>query len=196
MTEYTQKTKQFIINSAKQPIYMCREDIILFNLNACFVKKNNFAKYEAALKEAIQKGGKKINFGNFASLCYKLGINYSSKEALEFAEAIITVAKIDHLTVIQNNINMYGEVDMRPIDSLIKYDRQNNVVYTNKVLIDCLKILGYVEGQIRDVITVTKDFRKIIPEDLINELPIVNKKNTKAYEKIQTFISNKKKDIK
>ena len=192
MSEYTQKTKQFIINSAKQPIYICRENIVLFNLNSCFVKKNNFAKYEAALKESIQKGGKKVNFGNFASLCYKLGIDYASKEALEFVEAIVTIAKMDKLEVVQNGILSYGETDMQPIDSLIKYDKQSNIIYTNQVLIDCLKILGYVESQTRDIIMVTKDFRKIIPEDLINELPIVNKKNIRAYEKIQNFIHGRK----
>ena len=38
---YKQKTKQYIINSAKQPAYFIQDDFIILNLNANFPKKDN-----------------------------------------------------------------------------------------------------------------------------------------------------------
>lgn len=185
MAEYKQKTKQFLINSAKQPIYAFRDDCILFNLNAGVQKKGNFAKFDAAIKEIVLKGGSKVNFCNLASLCHKLELNYCSMEVFELAKRAILTAKNAGLEVVQKGLKSYGEIDMQPMHSLISYDKQNNVLYTNLVLVDSLKILGYVDAQIKEIIDFTKDFRQIIPEDLIEDMPIVNEKTMAAYERIK-----------
>jgi hypothetical protein len=185
---FKQKTKQYIINSARQPVYTIRNDVVLFNLNSCFVKQNNYARFETLIRESLSHGCKKINLGNLAALCYKLDMDYCSKETLEFVRIIVTIIKQHKVELVQNNIRSYGEVDMQPIDNLISYDEVNNIVYINSVLVECLKILGYVDSQIRDIITVTKDFRKIIPLDLIAELPIANSRTLKAYEKIKEVL--------
>ena len=75
-----QKTKQFIINSAKQPVYTIRNGLILFNLNACFIKQNNYARFETMVRESLSHGVKKLNLGNLAALCYKLDMDYSIGE--------------------------------------------------------------------------------------------------------------------
>jgi len=188
MSQYKSKTKQYVINATRQPLYIHRDDYILFNLNACFVKKNNLTRFETLLREAVAKGGTKLNLGNLASLCYKLGMDYCSDETFEFIQKVIYVAKQEDIQLTQDGILSYGEVDMCPIDNLISHDKKNCVIYTNSVLVDCLKILGYVDSQIRDIINVTKDFRKIIPEDLIEELPTKNRKTIKAYERIKKLI--------
>lgn len=185
MAEYKQKTKQFIINSAKQPTIAFRGDFVLFNLNACIPKKNNFIKFDAALKELILKGGTKVNFCNLASLCHKLEMDYCSDEVFELAKRVILSAKNAGLEVLQNKVRSYGEIDMQPMHSLISYDKSNNVLYTNVVLIDSLKVLGYVDAQIREIVDFTKDFRHIIPEDLIEEMPIANERTIAAYERIR-----------
>ena len=184
MAEYKQKTKQYIINSAKQPIYAFRDDCILFNLNACFVKKGNFIKFDANIKEIAAKGGKLVNFCNLASLCAKWEWNYCSDEVLNLVKRAAYTARESGLKVVQRGIKSYGEIDMKPIDNLISYDEDSNVLYTNIVLVDCLNLLGYVDSQIREVAEYTKDFRKVIPPDLIDELPIANRKTKKAYERI------------
>lgn len=188
MATYKQKTKQYVINASRQPIYVNRDDYILFNLNACFVKKNNYTRFETMVKEAKSKGGTKLNLGNLASLCYKIDMDYCSKETLEFVSKLVEIARKEKLIVTQDNIKLYGETDMQPIDNLISYDRQNSIIYTNSVLVECLKILGYVDSQIREVVDFTRDFRKIIPEDLVDELPILNKRTSKAYNKIKGII--------
>lgn len=187
MAVYKQKTKQYIINAAKQPVYMQRGDVMLFNLNACFVKKNNYARYEALITEAVATGVNRVNLGNLASLCYKLEMDYASQETFDFVQTIVEIARQDKVFLVQDEIKSYGEVDMQPIKSLISYDGKSNVIYTNFVLVECLKVLGYQDSQVRDVVNITRDFRKIVPEDLIAELPIKNKKNNKAYERIKAL---------
>lgn len=188
MTTYKQKTKQYVVNAARQPIYLLRDDAILFNLNACFVKKNNYTRFETILKEAVSKGGKSINLGNLASLCYKLEMDYCSRETLDFVQKIVDICKKEQVGITQDNVKLYGEVDMQPFDNLISYDRNSNIIYTNHVLVSCLKILGYVDSQIREVVDFTKDFRTVIPDDLVAELPIANRKTNKAYVKIKGIL--------
>ena len=183
-----QKTKQFIINSAKQPVYTIRNGIILFNLNACFIKQNNYARFETMVRESLSHGVKKLNLGNLAALCYKLDMDYCSKATLDFVKIITTIIKQHKAELVQENIRSYGEVDMQPIDTLISYDSFNNIIYINSVLVECLKILGYVDSQIGDILTVTRDFRKVLPIDLIAELPIANTRTLSAYEEIKEVL--------
>ena len=189
MAEYKQKTKQYIINSAKQPIFAFRNDCVLFNLNACFIKRNNFIRFDSALKEIVNKGGKNINFCNLASLCAKWEIDYCSDDIFVFVQQIVTTARQLNLKVIQNGFKSYGEIDMRPIDTLISYDAENNILYTNVILVECLNLLGYVDSQIRELADYTKDFRKIVPEDLIEEMPIMNRRTKKAYKRMRECLN-------
>lgn len=191
MAPYKTKTKQYVINSAKQPIYVHRDEYILFNLNACFVKKNNYVRFQSMINEAVEKGGTKLNLGNLASLCYKIEMDYNSEETYEFVQRIIEIIKGEtDIELTQDNILSYGETDMRPLDSLVSYDGKSNILYTNSVLIDCLKILGYGEAQVHSIIDFTKDLSKIIPCDLIEELPISNKFTRKSYDKIKGLIND------
>ena len=188
MGQYKQKTKQYVVNSAKQPIYIHRDDYILFNLNSCFVKKNNYVRFQSMLEEAIDKGGSKLNLCNLASLCYKIEMDYASLETYEFIEKLVEIISKFNLKTTQDNIESFGEIDIRPLDSLISFDSKANVIYTNSVLIECLKILGYADSQLTNVIDFTKDLKNIIPEDLIDELPITSKRTMKAYNKMKALL--------
>ena len=84
---YKQKTKQYIINSAKQPAYFIQDDFIILNLNANFPKKDNFSKLNSNLRE-LKSFGNVINLCNLASLCYKFEMEYASQETLDFVKKI------------------------------------------------------------------------------------------------------------
>ena len=124
MAQYKEKYKQIVINSAKGPAYYFKKDIAVFNLNACFTKKNNYVKFMSAIKEVLEHTNK-INLCNLASLCYKLNIPYNSEECYEMISKIINLIKNDFpdIVLLQNNIECYGETDLQPIHSLIQYDR-------------------------------------------------------------------------
>ena len=124
MAQYKEKYKQIIINSAKGPAYYFKKDIAVFNLNACFTKKNNYVKFMSAIKEVLEHTNK-INLCNLASLCYKLNIPYDSEECFEMISKIISLVKNDFpdVVLLQNNIECYGETDLQPIHNLIQYDR-------------------------------------------------------------------------
>lgn len=185
MATYKQKTKQYIINAAKQPTYIHRGEYILFNLNSCFVKKNNMVRFQSVLDEAVSKGGSKINLCNLASLCYKIDMPYTSKETYEFVASLIELIKEKYdLQLTQDEIESFGEIDMRPIDTLVSFDKNADVIYTNEVLIKCLNILGYADCQLTKIVDYTQNLKTIIPIDLIEELPIMNRKTWKAYKKI------------
>lgn len=184
---YKQKNKQYIINASKQQPYFCKNDYIVFNLSASFQRKDNLSKFVTNLKEA-REFSDKINLCNLSSLCYKLGIIYASQETLDFVKKIIDLVKEQDFKILQNNILNYGEIDMRPFSKLVSYDEEHGIIYTNSVLIDCLKIIGYSDNQLYDIIDFTKDLKQIIPPDLIEELPIETKKTLGCYNMIKEMI--------
>ena len=124
MAQYKEKYKQIVINSAKGPAYYFKKDFAVFNLNACFTKKNNYVKFISSIKEVLEHTNK-INLCNLASLCYKLNILYNSEECSEMISKIINMIRTDfpEVVLLQNNVECYGEIDLQPIHSLIQYDR-------------------------------------------------------------------------
>ena len=56
------------------------------------------------------------------------------------------------------------------------------------ILIECLKVLGYVDNQLYDIIDFSKNLRHVIPEDLADKLPIQNKKNSGCYQMIKELL--------
>ena len=125
MATYKQKVKQYVINSAKQPIYFIRDGYIVFNLNSCFVKKNNYTRFQTVLNEASQFANK-LNLCNLASLCYKLNMEYCSNETLEFVLKLVDIINSVNLKITQDGILSHGEIDMRPLDNLITNESQKN----------------------------------------------------------------------
>ena len=184
---YKQKTKQYIINSAKQPAYFIQDDFIILNLNANFPKKDNFSKLNSNLRE-LKSFGNVINLCNLASLCYKFEMEYASQETLDCVKKIVKIIKDHNFTIVQNNVYNYGEIDMKPIDKLVSFDPTHDIIYCNNILIECLKVLGYVDNQLYDIIDFSKNLRHVIPEDLADKLPIQNKKNSGCYQMIKELL--------
>lgn len=185
MAQYKEKYKQVVINSLKYPPYYLIGDVVVINLNACFIKRNNFVKFFLILKEALELSNK-INFCNLASLCYKLNILYESEECLQFLEEIVDKIKAEHPHVefVQNGVSNCGEIDVQPIYNLIRVDTEQNYIFINYVLLECLKVLGYVNCQVWEILELTKDFNHIIPWDLRKTLPISTQQTRQQYQKI------------
>lgn len=203
MVKYKEKFQQFNINPNKgAPCFnkfktitetgeVIGEDLIVINLAACFIKKNNFVKFISTVKEACEFSNK-VNFTNLASLCYKWDILYGSEECFDFVRTVRDIVKRDHpdIELVQNGIYNLGETDMQPIDSLIKWDPENNNIYVNNVLVECLKYLGFVSSQIYNILKTTTNLNKLIPCDLIERLPLVDDRTLQAYEKIKEILKS------
>lgn len=185
---YKIKHKQHVTNSAKQPQYIYKNDYIVLNLNACFPKKGNYVKFLSCLKE-VNEVGSKLNLCNLASLCYKLDMDYASQETLDFVKQLKQyIDNETDLIITQDNIMSYGEVDMQPFTSLVSFDNTHDIVYTNSVLLDCLKILGFADNQLYDIIDFSKNLQMVIPPDLIEHLPIASKRTLGCYEMIKEIL--------
>ena len=184
---YKQKYQQIVQNASKQPPYFCKKDYVVLNLNANFPKKDNFAKFNGYLKE-VKEFGNKINLCNLASLCYKVNVKYASQQTLDFIQKVINICKDNGFEILQDGVNNFGEIDMRPISNLISYDETHEILYTNSILLDCLGIMGYVENQLYDIIDLTKNLNEVIPEDLIDSLPIETKENLGCYNMIKEML--------
>lgn len=185
MAQYKEKYKQVVINSIKHPSYYLFGDVVVLNLNACFVKRNNFIKFLLIVKEALELSNK-VNLCNLASLCYKLNIPYESEDCIEFVRDIVNKLKGEYpdIQFVQNGINNCGEIDLQPFYNLIRLDTQHNYIFINYVLLECLKTLGYVNCQIWEILELTKDFNHIIPWDLLRTLPISTPNTQQQYQKI------------
>lgn len=185
---YKLKPKQYIVNAAKQAQYFFVEDYVVLNLNACFPKKDNYVKFESCVKE-IKGQRPKLNLCNLASLCYKLQIPYASQQTLDFVSNIYNYLKQEtDFIITQDNIISFGEQDMQPFRSVLSFDAVNNIIYTNSTLMECLKLLGFLDTQLFDILDYTKNLRDIIPSDLVETLPIYNKQTSGCYNMIKDII--------
>lgn len=189
MTKYKEKFQQFNINPNKGTPFYNKGDIIVVNLASCFIKKNNFGKFSSTIKEAMEYGNI-INFTNLASLCYKWDIIYGSDECFDLVNTIKDIVRRDYpkAKFSQEGIYNLGEIDMRPLDYVIQWDPQNNNIYVNNVLVECLKYLGFVSSQVYSILKTTTNFNKLIPPDLVATLPITDERTLEAYEKIKEII--------
>ena len=115
-------------------------------------------------------------------------MKYASQQTLDFIQKVINVCKDNGFEILQDNVLSFGEIDMRPFKTLISYDNEHEILYTNMVLMDCLTLLGYVENQLYDIIDFTKDLTNIIPEDMVENLPIETKENIGCYNMIKEMI--------
>ena len=189
MTKYKEKFQQFNINPNKGAPCYNKDNIIVINLAACFIKKNNYVKFISTLKEAAEYGDT-INFTNLASLCYKWDMLYNSEECFNFVKTIHDMVRRDYprLKLAQGGIYNLGEIDMQPLDAVLKWDPEYNNIYVNNILVECLKYLGFVSSQIFSILQTTTNFNKLIPQDLIQKMPLADKDTLQAYEKIKEII--------
>lgn len=191
MASYKQRVQQIIMNSSKQLPYTILEDVTILNLNTCFIKKASYSKLSSILKELVPNmKNNKLNLCNLASLCYKLGIKYDSDECLEFVYSIVNYIKKEYpqLELVQNGINNCEETDMRPLTNLMRMEKKTMTIYVNSVLLECLKNLGYVESQMFTIVDYTRNLKNVIPVDLLQELPIMNKRTILYYKAIKRIL--------
>lgn len=187
MNTYKPKLRYYFINSCKQPQYIFNDNYVLLNLSSIFIKSDNFSKLDFLLKE-IRPITSVVNLCNLASLCFKFNMQYASKDTLNFAKKIVDICKENNMQIIQNNIFNHGEVDMKPISTLVYWDRQRDIIFCNSILMDTLKKLGYADNQLFDILDFSTDFNKILPDDLIQSLPIQSKASLGCYNMILDYI--------
>ena len=182
------KPKQYIINALKYCNYYIHDDYVVVNINSCFSKKDNYMNFLSCLKET-RDNYKKLNLCNLASYCYRVGIDYASNETLSFVKRLIEYVKQEtDFKITQDNIENCGEIDMQPLHNLVSVDKQNNIIYANCIILDCLKILGYVDSQLYDIIDFSRNLNVIIPPDLKETLPILSKNNSGCYNTIKELL--------
>ena len=189
MATYKTKYSQFIVNSSKQLPYTIHDDIIVLNLNASITKKVNLSKLINILGTALETSNK-VNLCNYASLLFKLELNYNSDASLDLIEDIVNCIKeeFDDIELMQNNMENCGEIDCQPISTMVSFDSENNIIYANSIITDSLKKLGYVDNQLYSVIDYSIDLREIFPTDILLTLPVATEKNKQQYTKIKDII--------
>lgn len=190
MTQYKPKVRYYFINSNKQPQYVIKADYVILNLNSVFTKIDSYGRFEYIINE-IKDYTNRINLCNLASLCYKFEIPYASKDTLNFVDNLISICAKNNINIIQQNILNFGEYDMKPISNLIYWDRNRDIIFCNNILMETLKKLGYADNQLFDILDFCIDFGKIIPKDLIEQLPITNKATTGCYNMILERLGEK-----
>lgn len=189
MATYKTKYSQFVVNSSKQLPYTIHDDIIVLNLNASITKKVNLSKLINILGTALETSNK-VNLCNYASLLFKLELNYNSDASLDLIEEIVNCIKeeFDDIELMQNNMENCGEIDCQPISTMVSFDSENNIIYANSIITDSLKKLGYVDNQLYSVIDYSIDLREIFPTDILLTLPVATEKNKQQYTKIKDII--------
>lgn len=189
VSKFKEKYTQFLINACKGPSCYYHGNVIVLNLCSCFIKKNNFVKFNSLIKEATEFGDT-LNLTNLASLCHKWGMLYGGTECMSFVENLKKILKTEYpkLKLSQDGIYNYGEIDMKPLESVIRFDPETNGIYINNVLMESLKYLGYVNSQIFNILQVTGNFNKILPPDIIETLPLENEYTLQQYDKIKEMI--------
>ena len=117
---------------------------------------------------------------------------YGSDECLELVNDLCLAIKsrYDNVTFTQQSINNWDEVDLMPIENLIRVDVDEEIIYINQILRDALNFVGYANNQLYDLLDYNIDFNKILPTDIIQYLPVANDYTLNQYEKIKECVLN------
>ena len=175
-----------IVDSGKGGSIFFRNNLICLNLNAAIKHKNvNLSKVELVIQHASY-----INLCNLASLCYKLDINYHSRECEELLRNIIIniKAKNKDICFTQFNVNNFYEVDLNPLERLYYLDRINGIIYMNKVFKEQLNYIGFQDNQLASIFELADNADELIPKDLKMNLPLRNEQSEQQIEKLKKVI--------
>ena len=166
--------------------YLCTEDVVALNLNMVIPKVQFNTTSLARIVEDFAKDYSKIEFCGLADLCYRLNIPYSSETILDL---IITLKRFfkryyPFMYFVQNGFEFDGSFGMLPLTNLYKVDKQRDLVYVHKILLDQMDILGFASVQVSDVLNTIDSVEDLLPPDLVSNLPLMSEKNIDAFNKL------------
>ena len=170
-----------IIDSSKSNISELKDDLVIINLNAAISKYDNYDKIIEVVKN--NPNINKVNLCNLASLCIKLDINYSDYETLNLINNIISIIKKlnPNIKVLQENIDNHFETDCQPIKCMVHKDNINGIIFINSTIKKYLNSFGFTDSQFEQIFTNKIVLPDLLPIDIINKLPLKNKKTDDAY---------------
>lgn len=181
------KLQVISLDSSKGSPVIMHDDLTCINLNSLIRRKgfdklyilNQLGNYVDILHN--------VNLTNLASLCYKLKIDYSSFDCLDLVMKIIDILRSINSNICfkQLGISNQGETDLLPFDSLVEFDKNDSIIYMNRIIKDKLKVLGYAESQFVNVLSQVKDITSIIPKDMLKDIPLVNESTMQTYQLIK-----------
>lgn len=180
--------KLIILDSNKKEVLTHGPSINL-NLNCLIKQSMDYEDIKLRLvgyKNMIEST-KSINLCNLSSLCYRLQIKYGNEECLDLVRNIVKVLKDINPNIIltQAGVDNYGEIDLKPFSYLYKIEE--NIVYVIKPIRDILRLMGYVEGQLLDLVRI-KNFENYLPSDLLEFISVENNESLNSYIKIKEVL--------
>lgn len=179
-----------IIDSSRTPTFFIKDTIPCVNLNALFKRTTD----TTAIKNIADnlENISMLNLCNLASLCYKIKLDYNSKECKEMLEQVINEIKSynGNIQFIQNCVHSNLEVDIRPFSKLTQYDEENDIIYINKILKDIFRFLGYTDTQIGNLVIQTKNLLEYIPSDLMEYVTLETTKSLQSYQELMDVMND------
>ena len=157
------------IDSNKGDKFFVKDGITCMNLCSYFKKKNDLKIME--VDKSFISNLSSLNLCNFASMCYKFKILYSSMESSQLLKDILNMIRIynPNIRFIQEGISNYMETDCQPIDKLTT---KEDMLYINKIFKDLCNVIGYTDSQVINLCNTYKNITELIPQDLIERVPM------------------------
>lgn len=163
-------------------------DYCVINLNNVVpTVKTPYVRLIATVSEILaNRKTNKINLCNFCSLLVRYNIPYSSLNAYKLLKNIVkTIRRLSpNIQFVQNRVCNNGEVDIEPLISLIKFDRISETILMHSCIQKSLNIVGFSDIQLADVFDSTVSLIDLIPQDLLDKLPIYNRLNYAAWHEL------------
>ena len=184
------RVKINIMDDGKRLDYYFIENLAVLNVNASIPRNtSNFTRLRENIVEILEVTDR-INICNFATLCYKLNVDYGSESALSLFNKILDTIKSvsSMIKFYQNDVLNAGDIDARPISSLIKRNEDNTIIWIHSILPECLSRLGYMDCQLCELLNFNDALKSIVPIDMIGSMPIVCTKNMINYEKMRRMM--------
>ena len=184
------KLQLITIDSSKGDTVYRYSDFLNVNLNSLIRKKYfDVNSIEPQIRYLIADSND-INVTNLASLCYKLGVIYTSEECLDLVYRIKQVInKINrYINFVECGVTYLGELDVMPFRNLVIRDRKNSIIYINRILKDKLKVLGFSECQLAEVVLDDRVLNAVMPKDLLSDLLFTEDEAIAAHRKIRNIL--------
>lgn len=135
---------------------------------------------------------KVINFYGLPELVYRMDTSYNDNRVIQLFKSLkkFLLNINSECELVQKNISFDGYVDLKPLDKCIILSKHTNTLYVHRIIQDTLNMLGYQTSQFPDLLRYTNDLSKIIPQDIIQSLPIDTYKNRIMYDNIKNILNN------
>lgn len=174
-----------VIDSSKGDKFFVHEGIFCMNLCSYFKKKNDLKIME--IDRTHISSLPTLNLCNFASLCYKFKILYSSMESSQLLKDILNIIRTynPEIKFTQSGVVNYMEKDCQPIEKLTN---KTDKLYINKIFKDLCNIIGYTDSQVANLCNTYTNIIDLVPKDLIERVPMQSDLSIIQYNYLKELI--------